>query len=340
MYVKKCPYAVFFLCFLWFTSGFPAAGARKEIRGAREAIATSGPAILWTNPVDIELRDLFYGPGGRGHVPRGEFTFVKEDLHGTNPKFVVEDQDGVKWQVKLGLEARPETAASRIVWAAGYRTDEDYFVPELQVYGMPTHLHRGQTLVGPDGSVRNVRLKRESDDDMKIGHWRWRRNDFTDTRELNGLRALMALINNWDLKDENNAIYREGNERVYLVSDLGASFGTAGRGWPWGKDKGNLGKYRESRYVRRVTSGTVDFQAPARPKWLLLLDPKEYLERVRLEWIGRNVPRADARWIAGLLGRLSTRQVRDAFRAAGYSSQEVDEFTSVLESRIAQLTEL
>ena len=338
MEVKRSPFAISFL--VWFVFGLPAAGAAKKIHSARERIDASGPAILWSDPADIESRDLFYGCGGSGHVPRGTFTFVKEDLDGTNPKFVVKDEDGVRWKVKLGIEARPETAASRIVWAVGYRADEDYFVPDLQVRGMPARLHRGQKLVGPDGSVHNVRLKRMSDYEKKIANWRWRYDTFTGARELNGLKTLMAVINNWDLKDENNAIYREGDERVYMVSDLGASFGSAGRSWPGGKAKGNLDTYRRSGFIRRVTPATVDFQTPARPRFVYLVNPKEYLSRVRLEWIGRNVPRADARWIGRLLARLSPQQIRQAFRAAGYSSQEVDEFASVVTRRIAELTEL
>jgi hypothetical protein len=62
--------------------------------------------------------------------------------------------------VKLGIEARAETAASRITWPVGYYTKEDYFVRDLQVLGMPAHLHRGQETIDPDGSVHNVRLKR------------------------------------------------------------------------------------------------------------------------------------------------------------------------------------
>src|SRR5437016_5202568 len=89
----------------------------------------SGTAVMWRDPADIRARDLFYGPGGKEHQPHGVFTFEKEDLEGTNPKFVVRDADGLKWKVKLGLEARPETVASRIVWAAGYYADEDYFLP-------------------------------------------------------------------------------------------------------------------------------------------------------------------------------------------------------------------
>ena len=36
----------------------------------------------------------------------------------------------MKWRVKLGVEARPETVASRLVWAVGYYANEDYFLPE------------------------------------------------------------------------------------------------------------------------------------------------------------------------------------------------------------------
>jgi len=322
---------------MWFSPGVPVAGAAKEKLREVEA---QGPAILWTEPSDIASRDLFYGPGGSADVPHGTFTFVKEDLDGTNPKFVVKDQDGVKWKVKMGIEARPETVASRIVWAVGYHANEDYFVPELQVSGMPARLHRGQKLVGPNGTVHDVRLKKESAGEKKIGNWEWREDAFSGTRELNGLRTLMAVLNNWDLKDENNAIYREGGQRIYTVSDLGASFGCAGRCWPRDRTKGDLEKYSESKFIRHVAPDTIDFQTPARPRFVYLVNPKEYLNRVHLEWIGRHVPRADAKWMGDLLARLSPQQIHDAFRAAGYSQQDVDAFSTVLERRIAALIDL
>jgi len=37
---------------------------------------------------------------------------------------------------------------------------------------------------------------------------------------------MMALINNWDLKDVNNAVHEYEGKRIYLISDLGASFGS------------------------------------------------------------------------------------------------------------------
>ena len=315
-----------------------APAVKKSAKTAKTA--ATGPAVLWRNPVDIGSRDLFYGPGGKGHAPHGSFTFVKEDLDGTQPKFVVADQDGVKWKVKLGLEVRSETVASRIAWAVGFYTNEDYFVKDLDVHGMPAKLMRGQKLLAADGSVHNVRLKREDKDDPKVGNWEWRHDAFSGTRELNGLKVVMALINNWDLKDENNAIYQEGDERIYMVSDLGASFGSAGRTWPREKAKDNLDSYDHSKFIRKLTADAVDFQVPARPRWVYLVNPKEYWRRVHLEYIGRGVPRADARWMGQLLARLSGRQIREAFRAGGYSPEEAEAFAKIVEQRITVLTDL
>jgi len=59
-----------------------------------------------------------------------------------------------------------------------------------------------------------------------------------------------------------------------------------------------------------------------------------------LGWIGNHIPLADAKWMGQLLAQLSPDQIRDAFRAAGYSPQEVDGFAKVIESRIAELNKL
>ena len=184
-----------------------AAAVKKPAQESKHADRSGGKkvVVLWRDPTDITSRNLFYGPGGKTHEPHGPFVFLKEDLDGSNPKFTVRDSDEVKWKVKMGIEARPETVASRIIWAIGYHTNEDYFVRDLPVESMPARLHRGQKLVVAGNSVHDVRLKRE--DEKKAGTWHWRNSPFTGTRELNGLRVAMAVINNWDLKDENNAIY-------------------------------------------------------------------------------------------------------------------------------------
>lgn len=299
----------------------------------------AGAPVLWREPVDIASRNLIYGPGGEQDQPRDPFVFVKEDLHGTNPKFVIKDAAGVKWKLKLGLEARPETAASRLVWAAGYFADEEYFLPDLIIRNVPQNLHRGEKYVEPDGYTHNARLKRYSEGEEKAGTWKWKDNPFTGTREFNGLRVMMALINNWDLKDENNRIDDYEGNRIYLVSDLGASFGTSGFGFTRTESKGNLESYTRSKFVEKVAPPVVDFFGPGPPAFDHIVQ-SDFFPRFSMEWIGKQIPIADARWLGEILARLSPQQIQDAFGAAGFSPKEVAGYSAVVESRIADLMRL
>jgi hypothetical protein len=71
-----------------------------------------------------------------------------------------------------------------------------------------------------------------------------------------------------------------------------------------------------------------------------MVNPNEFISRMDLRWIGKHIPRSDARWIGGLLAQLSPEQVRDSFRAAGYSPEQVQSFSEVVEARIAELNKL
>lgn len=75
--------------------------------------------IIWKNPAKISGRDLRYGPGSPDLAPVAPFTFIEEDKSGESPKFVVRDDRGDVWTVKLGPEAQAETVATRLVWAVG-----------------------------------------------------------------------------------------------------------------------------------------------------------------------------------------------------------------------------
>lgn len=297
------------------------------------------PAVMWREPGDISSRDMFYGSGGKEHAPRGTFTFEKEDMEGSSPKFDVIDQDGGRWRVKLGPEARPETAASRLAWAIGYFANEDYFMPVLHVEKLP-RLRRGRQLVLPGGIVHDARLKRHLKDEKKIGSWDWANNPFVGTREWYGLRVLMAVLNNWDLKSSNNSIYSssgEAAEERYAVSDLGGSFGPTGLDWTV---KGQPMVYCKSGFIRNVSGDYVDFAAPSGPALNYYIDFPELGRRMSELWIGRHIPRADARWVGDLLARLSAAQIRDVFRGAGYSADEVEQLSQALERRIAALEKL
>jgi hypothetical protein len=71
-----------------------------------------------------------------------------------------------------------------------------------------------------------------------------------------------------------------------------------------------------------------------------IVDPKEYAMRIHMESLGHNIPKDDVWWIGQLLGSLSPQQIRDAFRASGYSDAEVEQLAKTVEVRIAKLTDL
>src|SRR5437879_688515 len=143
-----------FLSLALFSAGLSALAAPPDSlpSGRSTAEFASRSGVLWRNPADIRSRNLLFGSGGIEHRPKGPFTFVKEDRDGTNPKFVVRDGNGVEWKVKLGPEARPETVASRFVWAVGYFTADEYFLSILHLQKKPAHLNRGQNFMSADGS--------------------------------------------------------------------------------------------------------------------------------------------------------------------------------------------
>jgi hypothetical protein len=320
------------------------AESKKTTRKSTRAVDVTGSVapVLWRDPQNIVSRDLYFGAGGEAHKPQGAFTFVEEDRKGGSPKFVVEDERGIKWKAKLDAEAQSETVATRLIWAVGYFTDEDYFQPRIHVKDLPV-LRRGGKFVEPDGWVRNVRMERQIKEHKKLGYWKWK--EIERTREVNGLRVLMSLLNNWDLKDVNNAIYEitpnDGDaNRIYVVSDLGATLGAPNIRMRLRTARNNLDAYNKSKFITKTEADTVDFRAPARPFLLYVFNVPGFIKRMEMRWIGRDIPREDAKWIGQLLAKLSPRQIRDAFRGAGYSPPEIEAFATVVERRIHELNSL
>lgn len=157
----------------------------------------------------------------------------------------------------------------------------------------------------------------------------------------------MALINNWDVKDQNTAIYDEtsggsleSSRRIYMVSDLGASFGTTGQSWTHALSKGNLKSFHNTKLIKQITPAYVDFNVPTRPAIIYFFSLPSFITRVRMRWIGKHIPRADAKRAGEILSQLSPGQIRDAFRAAGFSPDEVEGFARIVEERIAELNKL
>jgi len=290
-----------------------AAWAPKGGNKAPKPGVGNAPAVLWREPTDIQSRNLFYGPGGSEHQPHGKLSFIEEKFNGVNPKFDVHDEDGTRWAVKIGNEAKPETAATRLVWAVGYFTNEDYYLPELNIAG-DLSLRRGGAL-SHRTQLKDLRLKRHNQGERQIADWGWDNNPFVGTRELDGLKIMMELICNVDLKAPNQHIYDvNGAEQRYVAADLGSSFGLAGKTIFY--SKGVLKDFQSRPLIKNAGPEFIDF------------------------WSFKHIPRQHAKWIGGYLAQLSDDQIKDAFRAAGFSPAEVEGFAQKVREKINELVNL
>jgi hypothetical protein len=304
--------------------------------------------ILWEDPGNIAGRNLFFGQGGEKHQPKAPFTFESEDKNGSNPKFDVRDVEGKKWRVKLGEEARPEVVASRLLWAVGYYANDDYLLHVASVKNLELKRGGDQVKNGKtgNGQVIDSRFSRKPGGQEKIAIWKWKENPFAGTREFNGLRVMMAVMNNWDLKDENNSVYydKKTDRQVFLINDVGATFGANGLGFSRARSKGNIDSFKGSKFITRSTDTEVDFATPKAPAGVLIasfgFSAKQYASRAGLDWIGNNIPRADARWMGSLLSQLTHEQLTDAFRAGNFPADQIDAYVEIIESRIQELKHL
>jgi len=293
--------------------------------------------VIWQDRGDAAALDLVGGPGGKDHEPGNTFTFIEESSGGTSPKFEVRDEHGITWKVKLGEEAKSETAATRLLWAAGYLVDEVYYRPSMRIKELP-RLARGREFVSEGDTVSGARLERQREPG-KSTTWSWYDNPFVGTREFNGLKVMMALINNWDLKDVNNRLsHTSGGGGRYEITDVGATFGRTGNIIT--RSKSVSKDYAETRFIDKVTPMGVDFVLQSRPFFALAVHVPNYRARTRMESIVKGIPIADARWIGNHLGQLSAAQIGDCFRASGFSPADVEAYTETVMQRIAALKAL
>src|SRR5262249_25411726 len=125
-----------------------------------------GKPVIWADPGAVEGLDFAAGAGGRAHMPNPPFTFVEENLSGSNPKVRVTDANGTKWMVKFGSEVNAETFATRIAWAAGYFVEPAYFVPSGRIEKVGK-LERAKSAIKSDGSFTNARFEMHHDKGVK-----------------------------------------------------------------------------------------------------------------------------------------------------------------------------
>jgi hypothetical protein len=216
---------------------------------------------------------------------------------------------------KLGREAQPETAAVRLLWALGYKTEINYLIPSLTI---PTK-----------GTYKNVRLEARPDNVKRLGPWSWRNNPFIGTNEFQGLKIMQVFFNGWDTEDIQNVILQVGHgpnvELHYVISDLGSTLGKFGNNnlpifFRLGRSVGNEEAYAKASFIKGVKNGKIQFDVKGKNRSLY-----------------QDITVAQGRWLADLLLQLSDQQLLDAFRAANYSPEEAEIFKSAVKRRVGEL---
>src|SRR5947207_12801828 len=240
----------------------------SKLKKRKKHHANNKSAVLWHDPGNIRNRDPYCGPGSKALSPAPPVRFVKEVKEGGMPKFEVEDARGMKWRVKLGPEAQAETAASRLVWAVGYNAEESYYLDRANITGM-RRLSRGQQFVQGD-SVRGARFEPRRKNVERGKEWDWSKNPFKNTRELNGLKTMIVLLNDWDVLKQNNKILHVKDssgkiESRYTVTDLDTTLGAAG-GFGRHRSENNVRDFERRRLVSKVENGKVKFNYDLKPK--------------------------------------------------------------------------
>jgi hypothetical protein len=299
-----------------------AAFAQKESK--KKKAPPQGTPVLWREPTDLASRDLLLGSGGESLKPDlSQVTFVRDQRGGGfSINYRVSDGAGKIWVTKLGKEAQPETASSRLVWAVGYVTEINHLVPCVHIKGAPEPRYKVNRCEG-DGFA-NVKFEARPEGVKRLESWSWTNNAFAGTKEFQGIIVLMSLLNNWDLKDDNNKILyvpagANGQPELhYIISDLGATFGKTGGILSHNRNAPE--DFVKSKFVDGVEGSRVRFAYGGKNAGLF-----------------KNISVENTKWIGGLLSQLSDQQIGDAFRAANYTPEEVEVLTRAVRARIDQL---
>lgn len=307
---------------------------------AGEAAAVREDALrrawVWREPAEpIEQADLSRNPGELRPLDGSALVckFLPRATAGTTPKFDCVLHGGEVIKVKYGGsgERHAEVAASRLLAALGFAADRMYLVPRIRCYGCPPNPFRTYQALelarAAEVYTRRIdfdaytefewvsverRLPAAAIATPEVKGWSFHELDQIDpvrggaTRaEMDALRLMAVFLHHWDNKAENQRLVcltgpRSGSngacpEPLAMLQDVGSTFGPS---------KVNLARW----------SGRPFWSNAARCE----LDMKDMPYRggtfsaVRISEDGR-------RLLAGLMRRLSERQIRDLFAGARFA---------------------
>ena len=302
----------------WPTSANDAGTATHS--DSREAVIAR--AQLWT-ATDVTAKDLKTGPGGKGAFPfraTVHCAYLDKKLAGNSPKFacVIGEDDEVK--VKFGGangEVFGEVLATRLLWALGFGADRMYPVNVI-CRGCPAEFNG---IERPDNESRFdpavIERKAAGEEWPRTGNpgWAWDELGSMDSAkrgaphaQRDALKLLAVFLQHTDSKPEQQRIVclahlprqdRSCERPFLLLSDVGLTFGRANRGNSNEVGSVNLAAWRRTPVWKADTGCTGNLSKSITGT----------LDNPAISEEGR-------RFLAGLLVRLSDRQLRDLFEVA------------------------
>jgi hypothetical protein len=302
--------------------------------GPRPLLATRHS--IWRHPASADSIDLRFGPGGGEYAVAPPFQFVEELQSGSHPCVSVRDAKGRLWRVKWGAEAKPEAFCVRFAASCGYFAEVTHYVGSGTIEGVTT-LARARTAIAGDGRFTDARFELEDRSVRMLfdeHSWAWNDNPFVGTRQLDGLKIVVMLLSNWDVKDRrdvsrgsNTAIFelsvsRFASEARYLITDWGGAMGR------WGANVVSRGRWdvdgfeaQTPAFVAGVHDGVVDFGYQGQ----------------RTAEIAHGVPVEHVRWFHRYARRITEPALRDGLLASGATPDEAVRFARALMTRIQAL---
>jgi membrane-associated phospholipid phosphatase len=306
--------------------------AAAQASDAADRASLIARAKVWT-PTDVRTKDLTAGPLDVAHFSPGEMVtcdYLDKKLEGNSRKFacLLSPDDEVK--VKFGAtngEVYGEVAATRLLWALGFGADRMYPVRVIcrgcpEDVGTPT-ARQGERLIDPAVIERRMPGGEPPGGD----EWSWAELDLIDERaggatqaERDALRLMAVLLQHTDSKPEQQRLLCIGEPApatrtadpgttclhpFMMLNDVGLTFGAANL-----LNANDVGSINLRAWAETPVWKTPDTCVGNLPKSLsgTLRDPVIGEEGRRL--------------LAGLLARLSDRQLHDLFDVAQVERRE------------------
>lgn len=297
----------------------------------RSVIPATPADVLWRAPSGIGIENWTCGSAGCDHAPAPPFHFEREDMEGTFPKLTVTDAKGRTWSVKFGIKVTPESFCSRFVAALGYIVEPSYYVASGKIEGA-RRFGRASDYVKSDGTFVRARFQLRDTTALEFlpkHAWSITDNPFRGTHQLAGLRVVLMLLSNWDVKDvrsgqesSNTALFRgPDGQMLYSFFDWGSTLGR------WGS------------ITRRTRNDCSGFRADSPHLITGVHDDVVvwgYSGKHDSE-VRNGITVDDLRWLAPYLSAITSEQIRAGLKASGATDRQNDTCAEALESRIQEV---